>query len=78
MSSYDTGLNTAPEHGPRPFGEVGDGGPIPVSAKGSRPAEPSDPIGTVQDSGPASMRPFNDPGDPDNDMDEDSSVVDYD
>jgi hypothetical protein len=74
MSQYDTGLNTAPEHGETPFGAVGDGGPISATTPGTRPPVPNDPIGTVTDSGPESMQPYTDPGDPDNDMD--SETVD--
>lgn len=64
--------NVAPEHGPRPFGEVGDGGPLPIGA-GSRPLVPHDAIGTVSPDGPESMAGFNDPNDPDRDMDVDDS-----
>jgi hypothetical protein len=63
--------NVAPEHGETPFGAVGDGGPLPVGA-GSRPPVPHDPIGAVGDSGPSSAQAYTDPGDPDNDMDEES------
>lgn len=61
--------NVAPEHGPTPFGAVGDGGPISATARGTRPPMPHDPLGPVSDTGPSSAQPFNDPNDPDRDMD---------
>lgn len=61
--------NVAPEHGETPFGESRTGPGLGTG--GGRPPVPAEPIGTVSPDGPSSASPFNDPADPDRDMDED-------
>lgn len=58
---FDHGLNTAPEHGHRDFGQVGDGGPIPATVAGTRPPVPHDPLGTVSPAGPTSEQTYTPP-----------------